>query len=63
VRIVGFPHTLVGEVGMRFCGVGLTPQVQDNETAKVTSPRASPVTCSNLDIKGRFGHQHAQNRG
>lgn len=44
-------------------GVGcrLTTHVQDNESVKVTSPD-DPVTHGNLRIKGRFGHQHGQNR-
>lgn len=47
------------------CGVGcsLTLHVQDNEIVKVTSPHDNPVTHGNLCIKGRFGHQHVQNRG
>jgi predicted molibdopterin-dependent oxidoreductase YjgC len=48
-----------------YCGVGctLTPHVQDNEIVKVASPHDNPVTHRNLRIKGRFGHQHVQNRG
>lgn len=46
------------------CGVGcrLTLHVQDNEIVKVTSPQDGPVTPHGLCIKGRFGHQHVQNR-
>lgn len=46
------------------CGVGceLTLHVQDNDIVKVTSPRDGRVTRGSLCIKGRFGHQHAQNR-
>ncbi|MCT9083398.1 2Fe-2S iron-sulfur cluster-binding protein, partial [Streptomyces fulvoviolaceus] len=46
------------------CEVGctLTLHVQDNEIVKVTSPHDNPVTHGNLCIKGRFGHQHVQNR-
>lgn len=38
------------------------PHVQDNEIVKVTSPHDDPVTHGDLRI-GRFGYQHAQNRG
>lgn len=48
-----------------YCGVGrsLSLPVQDNENVKVTSPHDGRVTHGNLRIKGRFGHQHVQNRG
>ncbi|GGS41387.1 hypothetical protein GCM10010238_33650 [Streptomyces griseoviridis] len=48
-----------------YCGAGcaLTLRVQDNEIVEVTSPHDSPVTHGDLRIKGRFGHQHVQNRG
>lgn len=44
-------------------GRDLTRHVQDNENVKVISPHDDPVTHGNLRIKGRFGHQHVQNRG
>lgn len=46
-------------------GVGCYPtlRVQDNEMVEVTSRHDNPVTHGNLCIKGRFGHQHVQNRG
>jgi predicted molibdopterin-dependent oxidoreductase YjgC len=47
----------------RGVGCDLSPHVQDNEIVKVTSPHDDPVTDGNLRIKGRFGHQHVQNRG
>ena len=40
-----------------------TPHMQDNESEKVTSPHDGPVTRGTLRSKGRFGHQHVQNRG
>lgn len=43
-------------------GRGLTPRMQDNEIVKVISWHDNPVTRRNLRIKGRFGHQHIQNR-
>ncbi|MFV0526233.1 MAG: 2Fe-2S iron-sulfur cluster-binding protein [Acidimicrobiales bacterium] len=48
-----------------FCGVGcnLTLHVQDGTIVTVSSPPDSPITHGNLCIKGRFGFQHAQNRG
>lgn len=48
-----------------FCGVGcnLSLRVQDNTIVRVDSPLDSPITSGNLCIKGRFGYQHAQNRG
>nr|WP_206328245.1 2Fe-2S iron-sulfur cluster-binding protein [Streptomyces sp. S3(2020)] len=48
-----------------YCGVGcgLTLHVQDNGIVKVTAPHDDPVSRGNLCIKGRFGHQHVQNRG
>ncbi|GGJ32594.1 hypothetical protein GCM10010121_049700 [Streptomyces brasiliensis] len=49
--------------GQWTVGCGVTLHVQDNETVKVTSPLDDPVTHGNLRIKGRFGHQHQQNRG
>ena len=47
-----------------YCGAGrdVTPHVQDNEIVKVTSPQEDPVTHGTLCGKGRFGHQHVQNR-
>ncbi len=53
-----------GEV-CAYCGAGchLTLHVQENETVKVTSPHGTAVTHGILCIKGRFGHQHVQNRG
>ncbi|GAA2259806.1 hypothetical protein GCM10010104_66690 [Streptomyces indiaensis] len=54
----------VTTTGCAYCGVGcdLTPHVQDNGIVKVTSPLDNPVTHGHLCIKGRFGHQHVQNR-
>ena len=48
-----------------FCGVGCNLEliVQDNTIVKVMSPPDSPITHGNLCVKGRFGFQHAQNRG
>ncbi|MFV0259864.1 MAG: 2Fe-2S iron-sulfur cluster-binding protein [Acidimicrobiales bacterium] len=48
-----------------FCGVGcnLALHVQDGTIVTVSSPPDSPITHGNLCIKGRFGFQHAQNRG
>jgi hypothetical protein len=37
--------------------------VQDNESVKVTAPHDDPVTHGDLRSLGRFGYQHAQNRG
>ncbi|GGZ67593.1 hypothetical protein GCM10010389_00960 [Streptomyces echinoruber] len=51
----------------REAGRDLTPPVQDNEIAWVTPPHDDPVTHgafrSKGRSKGRFGRQHAQNRG
>jgi predicted molibdopterin-dependent oxidoreductase YjgC len=47
----------------REVGRDLTPPVQDNEIARVTPPHDDPVTHGALRSKGRFGRQHAQNRG
>jgi predicted molibdopterin-dependent oxidoreductase YjgC len=47
----------------RGVGCDVTPHVQDNEVVQVTSAHDNPVTHGNLCIKGRFGHQHVQNRG
>jgi hypothetical protein len=43
--------------------VRVPDRVQDNGIVKATSPRGDPVTHANHRIKGRFGHQHVQNRG
>ncbi|GGN87830.1 hypothetical protein GCM10011579_081100 [Streptomyces albiflavescens] len=47
----------------RAAGRDLTLRVQDNEIVKVTAPYDGPVAHGNLRSKGRFGHQHVQNRG
>ncbi|MFJ4834542.1 hypothetical protein ACIP79_32230 [Streptomyces sp. NPDC088747] len=38
-------------------------RVQDNGRVKVSSPYDRPARPRDLHRKGRFGHQHAQNRG
>lgn len=49
--------------GVRGAGLGLISCVQDNEGVEVTSPHDGPVAHGTLRSKGRFGHQHVQNRG
>ncbi len=49
--------------GARGAGFGRTSCVQDNESVEVTSPYDGPVAHGTLRSKGRFGHQHVQNRG
>jgi len=49
--------------GVRGVRLGLTRYVQDNGGVEVTSPPDGPVAHGILRSKGRFGHQHVQNRG
>ncbi|WP_438818989.1 hypothetical protein [Streptomyces hilarionis] len=44
-------------------GCRLPLPVQDNETVKATGRHDRPVPHDALRTKGRFGCQHAQNRG